>query len=529
MIHHFLEKSARQFPDKIAVITDTERATYKQINSRANQLARLLIHHNVQSQDIVVLMMDNCVEYIIAYYASLKTGAVVVPFSNDLKPESINHLLQELEPKILISSKKFERKLKACDLRSSSLLAMIIHDIKQDWQHLDFPVIPLSELEIRPELEIGSKLENLSNTTDMDATIEKNIDKDIDNNQLASIIYTSGSSGTPKGVMLSHANITANTNSICEYLNLTSSDIQMVVLPFFYVMGKSLLNTLFAVGGTIVINNKFAFPASVINQMVQEKVTLFSGVPSTYAFLLNRSPLESFKDKLTHLRCCTQAGGHMASSIKKKLVNVLPVHTQICIMYGATEASARLTWLEPALLEKKIDSIGKPIPGVNLNILDKNNYKVPKGETGELVASGKNIMSGYWKDPETTADVLDKNGYHTGDQGYEDEDGFYFIKGRKDSLLKVGGHRINPQEIEDALMETDLVVESAVIGIKDDLLGNKLIAFASVKDKQSTPNIILAKCSQLLPKYKMPAQIHIVKNLPKNANGKINKAALYTI
>ncbi len=521
MIHHFLEKSARKFPDKTAVITDTERATYKQINSRANQLAKLLIHHNIQSQDIVVLMMDNCIEYIIAYYASLKTGAVVVPFSNDLKPESINHLLQELEPKALISSKKFERKLKACDLSSSSLLAMIIHDIKQDWQHLDFPVIP------------WSKLEKHLNTAEMDSTIEnnivQNIDKTIDTNQLASIIYTSGSSGTPKGVMLSHANITANTNSICKYLNLTSNDIQMVVLPFFYVMGKSLLNTLFAVGGTIVINNKFAFPASVINQMVQEKVTMFSGVPSTYAFLLNRSPLESFKNKLTHLRCCTQAGGHMASSIKKKLVKVLPVHTQICIMYGATEASARLTWLEPALLEKKIDSIGKPIPGVNIKILDKNHNRVPQGETGELVASGKNIMSGYWKDPETTANVLDKNGYHTGDQGYKDEDGFYFIKGRKDSLLKVGGHRINPQEIEDTLMETDLVVESAVIGVKDDLLGNKLIAFASVKDKQTTPKTILAKCSQLLPKYKMPAQVQIVKNLPKNANGKINKAALYTI
>jgi len=135
-------------------------------------------------------------------------------------------------------------------------------------------------------------------------------------------------------------------------------------------------------------------------------------------------------------------------------------------------------------------------------------------------------MSGYWKDPETTAEVLDENGYYTGDQGYEDKDGFYFLKGRKDNLLKVGGHRINPQEIEDALMETDLVVESAVIGIKDELLGNRLIAFASTKDKTIDANMILSKCSKLLPKYKMPAQIKILKNLPKNANGKIDKAAL---
>ena len=454
--------------------------------------------------------MDNCIEYVVAYYAALKTGAVIVPFSNDLKPESINYMLKELEPKILISSKKFERKLKECDLNSSSLQAVIIKDIKQEWKRLNFPVMPWSEIEKH------------SNTVNMEPAIEKTIDK----NQLASIIYTSGSSGTPKGVMLTHLNIITNTNSICEYLNLTSNDIQMVVLPFFYVMGKSLLNTLFAAGGTIVINNKFAFPASVINQMIEEKVTMFSGVPSTYAFLLNRSPLESFKNKLEHLRCCTQAGGHMASSIKKKLIRILPDHTHICIMYGATEASARLTFLDPALLDKKIDSIGKAIPGVKIKILDKNKRVVPQGETGELVASGKNIMPGYWKDPKATAEILDKHGYHTGDQGYEDEDGFFFIKGRKDSLLKVGGHRINPQEIEDAIIQTDLVVEAAVIGVKDDLLGNKLIAFASAKNKTIDANMILSQCSKLLPKYKMPAQIQIIKQLPKNANGKIDKALL---
>jgi acyl-CoA synthetase (AMP-forming)/AMP-acid ligase II len=297
----------------------------------------------------------------------------------------------------------------------------------------------------------------------------------------------------------------------------------MVVLPFFYVMGKSLLNTLFSVGGTIVINNKFAFPASVINQMVEEKVTLFSGVPSTYAFLLNRSPLETFRSELTSLRCCNQAGGHMASSIKKQLIKVLPNHTDICIMYGATEASARLTFLEPDQLENKINSIGKPIPGVRIKILDQNNREIATGQTGELVASGKNIMLGYWKDPVTTAKALDEYGYHTGDQGYMDEDGFYFIKGRKDSLLKVGGHRINPQEVEDAIIETDLAIESVVIGVKDDLLGHKLIALATPKDKDIDANMILAKCSKLLPKYKMPAKIKIVKFLPKNANGKINK------
>jgi long-chain acyl-CoA synthetase len=162
-------------------------------------------------------------------------------------------------------------------------------------------------------------------------------------------------------------------------------------------------------------------------------------------------------------------------------------------------------------------------PRNSCKTLDPDNWEVPAGQTGELVASGKNIMLGYWKDPVTTATALDENGYHTGDQGYMDKDGFLFIKGRKDSLLKVGGHRINPQEIEDAVMETDLVVESAVIGVKDDLLGNKLFALVTPRNKDIDASMILSKCSHLLPKYIMPSEIKLVKMLPKNANGKIDK------
>ena len=185
--------------------------------------------------------------------------------------------------------------------------------------------------------------------------------------------------------MLSHANIVSNVHSICTYLELTEDDIQMVVLPFFYVMGKSLLNTHFAVGGTIVINNKFAFPASVIQQMAAENVTGFSGVPSTYAYLLHRSPLKKYRDKLPALRYCSQAGGHMARQIKEELPKALPEHTKIFIMYGATEAGARLTYLPPDRYHDKIDSIGKAIPNVTMSVLDKNGKPVHawrKGRTG---------------------------------------------------------------------------------------------------------------------------------------------------
>jgi acyl-CoA synthetase (AMP-forming)/AMP-acid ligase II len=213
----------------------------------------------------------------------------------------------------------------------------------------------------------------------------------------------------------------------------------------------------------------------------------------------------------------------MPGAMKRQLRRVLPDHTDICIMYGATEASARLTWLPPRYLESRINSIGKAIPGVHIKILDETGKEVAPGETGELVASGDNIMQGYWKDADTTKKALDHHGYHTGDQGYMDKEGFIFIKGRKDSLIKVGGHRISPQEVEDALMETDLVVEVVVVGKADPLLGHRLVALAVAKDRGTVAREILACCSKLLPKYKLPGEIILVRQLPKNANGKINK------
>jgi acyl-CoA synthetase (AMP-forming)/AMP-acid ligase II len=298
----------------------------------------------------------------------------------------------------------------------------------------------------------------------------------------------------------------------------------MVVLPFFYVMGKSLLNTHFAVGGRIVINNKFAYPASVINQMVVEQVTGFSGVPSTYSFLIHNSPLAASREKLQSLRYCSQAGGHMASSLKRQLLTILPETTKLVVMYGATEASARLAYVEPAMLEKKIDSIGRAIPGVTLRVLDTNGTEVLPGSVGELVASGPNIMQGYWQDAAATQQALTTQGYHTGDLGYQDEDGYYFVVGRRDDQLKVGGHRINPQSIEDVILATNLVAEVAVVGLPDLLLGRSLAALvvptAGVEDVVQK---LMKECSAQLAQYQVPQLIVPVDTLPKNSSGKVDR------
>ena len=520
LIHHFLEQSAQAYPDKIALIHEDVRATYSQINNMANSIAHWLADNGIKKGDRVVFILENSLEYVVTYYGILKSGAIAVSLSTDLKPDSLNPLIAELEPRFIITNHRFERLLKASDQSLIKKSKLVIKNCKLPWPS-NFQIFSFDEvvnnLSVKnPESSIQHPASSIQNP-------EPRTPEPLNQDDLSSIIYTSGSTGKPKGVMLSHENIVSNTYSICQYIELTEKDIQMVVLPFFYVMGKSLLNTHFAVGGTIVINNKFAYPATVIKQIVDERVTGFSGVPSTYAYLLHRSPLEKYRNELLSLRYCSQAGGHMSRKIKEDLRRILPEHTRIFIMYGATEASARLTWLDPQYYMEKMDSIGKPIPGVTMKILDPSGKEVSDGGVGELVGSGPNIMKGYWKDETATLAVLDQNGYHTGDMGYRDKDGFFYVKGRQDNIIKVGGHRINTQEIEDVLMETEFVLETVVLGIPDNLLGHKLVAVLVPISEDCSEKQILGLCAEKLPKYKLPAEVKMVRSLPKNSSGKIDR------
>lgn len=502
LVHELLNISAINHPERIAVIHDDRKLSYQQLNTLVNYLAAHLLAQGIAKGDRIALIFENSIDYIISYYAAMRVGGIATPLNPGTKPDGLQSILRHLQPAFIIAGSRSERLLKATDLSDIGLRLVIICNPKLKWINNSFNVVSFEE-----------------------ATAEQQVTpiETIHTSDVASIIYTSGSTGEPKGVMLSHQNIVSNTKSICQYLQLSKDDIQMVVLPFFYVMGKSLLNTHIAKGGTVVINNRFMYPADVVHQMIEEEVTGFSGVPSTYAYLLNRSPLEKCKDHLHNLRYCSQAGGHMANSLKNQLRKALPEHTDIVIMYGATEASARLTYLDPNAFSLKIGSIGKPIPGVTVRIVDENAHEVPGQQEGELVASGPNIMLGYWNDSEGTKEVLDDLGYHTGDIGYRDKDGFLFINRRKDGLLKVGGHRVNPTEIEDFLMATEMIIETAVIGRPDDMLGTKLIAVVVPKENDLGVNKIHQLCLSELPKHKCPSTIITTRSLPKNASGKINR------
>ncbi len=505
LIHHFLEQSADQFPEKIAVIHGRKRWSYREVEIQANQIAHWFLDKGVKRGDRVSLLLRNSIYYIACYYGILKAGAVVVPVNTGIAINEVCPVLKDADPKILISEKHF--------LRSPEVLSAL-----KEW----VPIILSADTASEQKDALGEGgmcLEEI--TPAYPSTRPQTTQVDMD---LSSIIYTSGSTGTPKGVTLSHLNVVSNTRSIVSYLELNAQDRGMVVLPFYYVYGKTLLNLHFSVGGSIVLDNRFTFPNAVLKSMIDEAVTGFAGVPSTFSILLNQSSIArmNFPD----LRYLTQAGGHMPVFVKEKLLKKFP-DKRIFIMYGATEASARLSYLMPEKFSEKMTSIGKPIPNVEMKIMRDNGQEAATGEEGEIVARGSNMMCGYWRNPEETRKVLKKGWYYTGDLGRMDHEGFFYVTGRKKDLIKSGIHKVSPKEIEEVLHHHPGIHEAAVIGIPEDTLGEAIKACIVLGPNVDLKTEDLMKyCEEYLPPYKIPHVFEWMPDLPKNESGKILKQKL---
>ena len=497
LIPHLLENSAESSPKKTAVIHGTRNGTYEKINQDANKLAHFLLEQGIKKGDRVAIFFENSIEYIVCYFGILKTGAVAVPLNTELNPVNIQFILRDCAVKGLISQKNHFNKFS---------------------KYLD-SIPSLNQVVTQHETAKSTSLAKILGAGNSTNPAQPIIDAD-----LAAIFYTSGSTGKPKGVTLSHLNIITNTKSINGYLKLNRDDSVLVVLPFHYCYGKSLLHTHFLVGGTVVLDNSFAFPQMVLDTMQKEKVTGFSGVPSTFQILLNRTNFAS--RQFPDLRYITQAGGAMAPSVIEKLMSVLP-DKKIFIMYGATEASARLAFLDPAELPRKIGAIGKAIPNVELSILKENGTLAEIDETGEIVARGSNIMRGYWNDPEETRRVLSDKGYHTGDLGKMDSEGFFFVVGRTKDMIKVGGNRVSSKEIEEILLQHPEIAETAVIGQPDPILGESIVAYLVFKNgNEIPPNQLRQFCLAKMASFKVPKHFYYLPELPKNRSGKIMKEAL---
>lgn len=505
LVHNFLENSAQRFPEQPAVWFSGKWKTYAEIEQKANQCANFLVQSGVKRGDRIAILSDNSFNYVILYYAILKSGAITVELNNELMPDDIAYLMNDSGARGIFVQKKYNRLFQKALPNISSVDFLIAEENPEQWdEHFSGLKISLPTI--------------FSQFSDKPCGV-RSIDLD-----LASIVYTSGSTGKPKGVMLSHLNLVTNTRSIVEYLELTERDRIMVILPFYYVYGKTLLNTHFFAGGSVVIDNRFVFPSTVLKTMQETECTGFAGVPSTFSILLHKTNVQEYQ--FPALRYVTQAGGAMAPSLQKQVAFAF-YPAQLYIMYGATEASARLSYLHPRDLPRKWGSIGKAIPNVELFVADEHGKPLPPGQTGELVARGANIMQGYWNDEAETRRVLRNGLYFTGDLGVMDEEGFLYVVGRSKDMIKVGANRISAKEIEEKLVEFEPILEIAVVGIPDEILGEAIKAFIVPKDGvELTKEAVIQFARSVLPSYKIPREIEFVKKLPKNKSGKIIKHKL---
>jgi long-chain acyl-CoA synthetase len=514
MLPAILLERAQKTPDKTAVVRGQRRVTYGELGLQTSRLASFLVDSGLKHGDCVGILSENSPEYVSAYFAVQQAGGVAVDINYQNSPYEIRKLINHSGAKILVADEKFIDAVGQVVSETPSLKQIIT--VKNQFRK------PTSQ-----PVAVDTGASRIPCTNLEDAVRQGDhacVFPDLHGDDIASIVYTSGTTGQPKGVMLTHDNFRANAHSIIDYLRLSGQDKVMVVLPFCYSYGKSLLTTHVMVGGTVVLENSFTFPTVVFNKMAEEEVTGFAGVPSTFAIMLNKSNIRSYR--FPKLRYVTQAGGPMPPCHAQELTRVLP-ETDIYIMYGQTEATARLTYLPPRDLFSRPGSIGKPIPGVRIELVKDDGVPAVQGEEGEVVAAGENVMAGYLHDSETTRKVLREGKLHTGDIGRMDADGYLYLVGRRSDMIKSGAHRISPREIEEVILGMDEVHEAAVVGVEDEILGEAIRAVLVLKDGASLEaKQVQRHCQSMLAAFKIPREVVFVDQLPRTHTGKVRKYQL---
>lgn len=504
--YNYLLNSAEKYPDSPVLLYGGRIINYAVLARSACAVAEWLRRLSLGRGFRVGILTEDPFEYFSSYFGTLMAGGIAVGLNSQTSRRTLAYTLNDSGAAVLMSNGKYVKVLKQA-LQDTSTVVISAVSAQN---------IPGAIHNVSCE-DLSAILYGEREPVCMDFPWRSRCDP-------AQIIYTSGTTGNPKGVVLSHSALCANTESIIKYLDISHNDRGMAVLPFFYSYGNSVMLTHVAAGASLSVNQNFMYPNIILDHMSKHQVTGFSGVPSTFSILLHRSAIHKYS--FPSLRYITQAGAPMSPVVALELKKIFP-GVDIFIMYGQTEASARLSYLPPADLEKKPGSIGKAIPDVELRLLNNAGKPVPQGKTGEIVARGENIMSGYWNRPEDTGKVLRGSGLWTGDLAYQDQDGYFYIVSRKSDMIKSGSHRIGPQEIEDVIMEHDAVSEVAVIGIPDEILDEKIKACVVLKPNVECVEKELKKhCRVILPAYKVPHIIKFFPELPKTATGKIKRAEL---
>lgn len=500
LLHHLFFDSEEKYSEKIAVKDNYRTLTYHELFMSAGYLSERLLDYGVKRGDRVAFFLPHTVDQAIAILAISSSGAVFVPINHALFPAQVAHILKDSGSSLLITN---------------SELLFSIQDYIKDCQTVK-TIINVDELEGNEPLKRSSYC------------IE---------NDLACLLYTSGSTGSPKGVMFSHKNIISGFSIVSDYLGLTSDDRVLGILQLSFDYGLNQLITMLALGGTYRFLS-YRFPEEIVRTLQDDNITGLAGVPQNWIFLMRSKLAET---QLPHLRYITNSGGQIPDKTLTFLRNALP-KTKIVLMYGLTEAF-RSTFLNPSDLNLHPTSIGKPIPDTEIFVVSEDGKMCGPNEAGELVHRGPTVTLGYWNKPDETAlkfrklpfqnnkmDVTEKVVY-SGDLVRYDDEGFLYFIGRKDGMIKSYGIRVSPTEIEEVLYKYNIVHEAAAVGVQDPVAGQLIKVFIVLKDidagkLEEIKESLICHCTDYLPQYMIPRQIEIVESLPKTPHGKIDYPAL---
>ncbi|MBK9519485.1 MAG: acyl--CoA ligase [Anaeromyxobacter sp.] len=512
-IHDWLFEHAARRPGAPAVATPTTRLSYGELAERVRALASQLAAAGIRPGDRVLAALPNTPATVVASLAVHALGGTTVEVNREWKADTQRAIVAQSGVRHAFVWSRDARTWGAlADDRLLDRLWVVHAGPLPERVLADLGGLPatllLEDGRVDPSLPAVPEPPRPALVAD----------------QPALILYTSGSTGRPRGVVQTFRNVDANTRSIVRYLGLTAQDRALVILPLYYCYGRSVLQTHLLAGGSVFLDGRFAFPRVVLETLGVEGCTGFAGVPLTYEILRRQVDVSSVA--MPSLRYLTQAGGAMAPETID-WVRAAFAPARLFVMYGQTEATARLSYLPPEHATDKRGSIGLAIPGVELQVVDGQGRELPRGEVGHLVARGQNVTPGYLDEPEETAAILHDGWLWTGDLAERDADGFFFHRGRSKEILKIGGHRVSPIEIEQVVAEHPDVAEAAVIGSPDSLLGEVPVAFIVARQGcQPEQEALRAFCRARMPAYRVPARFTLVEALPRNESGKLLRAQL---
>jgi acyl-CoA ligase (AMP-forming) (exosortase A-associated) len=514
LVHHMLRGSTRRDPEKEALVHGAQRLSYAQVSARVASLASALRNAGLEHGERVGIFLDAGIPQVISIFGVSQAGGVFVPINGALLADQVSHIGRDCRVSALITT---SAKLKALSSILGQIASLRFLVVVTDGEPLE---AHLPVYEFQPVIEEAPT----------DPWRDWGIEKD-----LAAILYTSGSTGKPKGVMLSHANIMAGATIVSTYLEITSSDRILAVLPFSFDAGLNQLTTAFQQGATLVLIN-FVFARQIVDILRTENITGLAGVPTVWS-LLSQTTSTLLKNTPPKLRYITNTGGAMPQAVLTILRASLP-NTRIFLMYGLTEAF-RSTYLPPEELDCRPTSMGKAIPDTEILVINERGKLCKPGEIGELVHRGPTVSMGYWGNAEATNKVLRPNPLlppelgdaervcYSGDLVRTDEEGFLYYVGRRDAMIKSSGFRISPTEVEEVVFQSGRARHAAAIGVPDDILGQAVKVFLVPRDGESVDTeAVLSFCNENMPRYMVPKFIEVLAELPKTSSGKIDYPSL---